>query len=166
MVMQCGHEGDEHLGTFKRVGGELKNEKVVQASAGINFSVFLCENGKVYTVGSGEKGVLGNGRVRRRCRGREGGCVRLTKDTFTDLADWRTHRQGQGALHRTSRTLPRPWRVGEQEDCANHQRTATHRRSRRRGLLLRMGFRRCVTCYSQVVLSDLFTHSDAVLHSM
>ena len=39
------------------------NEKVVAASAGITFSLFLTETGKVYAVGSGEKGQLGNGKV-------------------------------------------------------------------------------------------------------
>ncbi|GAA6007099.1 hypothetical protein JCM11491_001509 [Sporobolomyces phaffii] len=62
-VSQCGHEGNEHISSFKRVLGDLKNEKVVQASCGTNFTLFLTETGRVYAVGTGEKGVLGNGRT-------------------------------------------------------------------------------------------------------
>lgn len=38
-------------------------EKVIKAAAGVNFSVFLCESGRVYTVGSGQNGQLGNGKT-------------------------------------------------------------------------------------------------------
>ncbi|GAA6004324.1 hypothetical protein JCM10207_000669 [Rhodosporidiobolus poonsookiae] len=59
---QCGHpESTEHISAFKRVKGDLADEKVVQASAGISHTLFLTESGKVYAVGTGEKGVLGNG---------------------------------------------------------------------------------------------------------
>ena len=63
---QCGHdEGTEHVASFKRIrGGGIDDEKVVAASAGISHSLLLTETGKVYAVGTGEKGVLGNGRVR------------------------------------------------------------------------------------------------------
>lgn len=47
-----------------RVGGLLLKEKVVSAACGVTFSLFLTESGKVYSVGSGEKGQLGNGKVR------------------------------------------------------------------------------------------------------
>ncbi|GAA5955189.1 hypothetical protein JCM3765_003239 [Sporobolomyces pararoseus] len=60
---QCGQEGGEHVSSFKRVLGDLKDEKVVQASCGINFTMFLTEKGEVFAVGTGEKGVLGNGRT-------------------------------------------------------------------------------------------------------
>ncbi|GAA5896848.1 uncharacterized protein JCM6883_007026 [Sporobolomyces salmoneus] len=60
---QCGHEGVEHVSGFKRVTGDLVDEKVVQASCGTNFTLFLTESGRVYAVGTGEKGVLGNGRT-------------------------------------------------------------------------------------------------------
>lgn len=63
---QCGQsESDEHVAAFRRIkGGGIDDEKVVQASAGISHSLLLTETGKVYAVGTGEKGVLGNGRVR------------------------------------------------------------------------------------------------------
>ena len=60
---QCGHAGQEHISSFTRVGGALLDEKVVAAGCGITFSLFLCESGKVFAVGSGEKGQLGNGKV-------------------------------------------------------------------------------------------------------
>lgn len=53
----------EHVSSFTRVGGALLDEKVVAAAAGITFSLFLTDSGKVYAVGSGEKGQLGNGKV-------------------------------------------------------------------------------------------------------
>ncbi|GAA6059089.1 hypothetical protein JCM10212_002060 [Sporobolomyces blumeae] len=59
---QCGHD-DEHVSSFKRVKGDLVHEKVVQASCGIAHSLFLTASGRVYAVGTGEKGVLGNGKT-------------------------------------------------------------------------------------------------------
>ncbi|BGP44741.1 hypothetical protein JCM10450v2_000555 [Rhodotorula kratochvilovae] len=61
---QCGHsERDEHIAAFKRIrGGGIDHEKVVAASAGTAHSLLLTESGRVYAVGTGEKGVLGNGR--------------------------------------------------------------------------------------------------------
>ncbi|GAA5995085.1 uncharacterized protein JCM10292_004530 [Rhodotorula paludigena] len=62
---QCGHdERDEHISRWKRIkGGGIDDEKVVAASAGTSHSLLLCESGKVYAFGTGEKGVLGNGRT-------------------------------------------------------------------------------------------------------
>ncbi|BGP12669.1 hypothetical protein JCM10213_008806 [Rhodosporidiobolus nylandii] len=64
-VGQCGHpESSEHISSFKRVkAGGLKDEKVVAASCGTMHTLFLTESGKVYAVGTGEKGVLGNGKT-------------------------------------------------------------------------------------------------------
>ncbi|KPV78376.1 uncharacterized protein RHOBADRAFT_50849 [Rhodotorula graminis WP1] len=61
---QCGQdEGTEHVAAFKRIrGGGIDDEHVVEASAGISHSLLLTETGKVYAVGTGEKGVLGSGR--------------------------------------------------------------------------------------------------------
>ncbi|PWN41029.1 RCC1/BLIP-II [Ceraceosorus guamensis] len=62
---QCGHAiGD--VNGFKRVtGGQYEKEKdpLVRASAGLTFSILLTESGKVYALGSTEKGQLGNGRT-------------------------------------------------------------------------------------------------------
>ncbi|GAA5865477.1 hypothetical protein JCM8547_001258 [Rhodosporidiobolus lusitaniae] len=59
---QCGHpESEEHISSFKRVKGDLADEKVVAASCGTMHTLFLTEKGEVYAVGTGEKGVLGNG---------------------------------------------------------------------------------------------------------
>ncbi|SCV68428.1 BQ2448_549 [Microbotryum intermedium] len=62
---QCGHDNEahEHVTSFTRVLGDLRREKVVAASCGTTFSLFLCKSGRVYAVGTGEKGVLGNGRT-------------------------------------------------------------------------------------------------------
>lgn len=60
---QCGQPKGEHASRFARVGGALLKEEVVAASAGISFSLFLTRAGTVYAVGTGEKGVLGNGRT-------------------------------------------------------------------------------------------------------
>ncbi|GAA5861482.1 hypothetical protein JCM3774_000265 [Rhodotorula dairenensis] len=62
---QCGRPEQEHISSFERIrGGDLaRGEKVVQASAGIAHSLLLTESGKVYAVGTAEKGVLGNGRT-------------------------------------------------------------------------------------------------------
>ncbi|GAA6011255.1 hypothetical protein JCM8202_003951 [Rhodotorula sphaerocarpa] len=61
---QCGRPGVEHISSFQRVKGKgFDKEKVVQASAGVAHSLFLTESGKVYAVGTAEKGVLGNGRT-------------------------------------------------------------------------------------------------------
>lgn len=61
--VQCGLNSGEHVGSFMRIGGALLKEKVVAAAAGITFSVFLTDTGKVYAVGSGANGQLGNGKV-------------------------------------------------------------------------------------------------------
>ncbi|GAA6036645.1 hypothetical protein JCM8097_001269 [Rhodosporidiobolus ruineniae] len=59
---QCGHpESTEHIASFKRVKGPLVSEQVVSASCGISHSLFLTASGKVFAVGTGEMGVLGNG---------------------------------------------------------------------------------------------------------
>lgn len=67
--VKCGQSNDkkkdtaEHVSSFMRVKGELLDEKVVAASAGNNFSLFLCESGKVFSVGTGERGVIGIGQA-------------------------------------------------------------------------------------------------------
>ncbi|KAK4701353.1 hypothetical protein P7C70_g4879, partial [Phenoliferia sp. Uapishka_3] len=76
---QCGHSNVEHLASFARVGGALLRERVVAASAGITFSLFLTDDGKVYAVGSGEKGQLGNGKT--------GEHIAASKVFFTEQPD-------------------------------------------------------------------------------
>ncbi|EAU90663.2 hypothetical protein CC1G_03932 [Coprinopsis cinerea okayama7 len=62
-VGQCGQPPSPDVPAFKPVsvvhGGN--REKVVQASAGISFSLVLTDTGKVFSFGSAEKGQLGNG---------------------------------------------------------------------------------------------------------
>jgi hypothetical protein len=91
---QCGQTRLEDQLDFKRIEGALakKNERVVQGSAGINFTMLVTESGrgvfrpcrvsslcfwadghsspKVYGMGSPEKGQLGNGRASRHADGR------------------------------------------------------------------------------------------------
>ncbi|KAK4058167.1 hypothetical protein OIO90_000906 [Microbotryomycetes sp. JL221] len=73
-VGQCGHEQDqdeqgnviaqENLSSFKReVGGGFQDVKIVAASAGIGFTIFLTDEGQLFAVGTGERGVLGNGKT-------------------------------------------------------------------------------------------------------
>ncbi|KAJ3576562.1 hypothetical protein NP233_g354 [Leucocoprinus birnbaumii] len=60
---QCGHSTCPEVSHFKAVnvthGGN--KERVVQAAAGISFSLVLTDTGKVFSFGSAEKGQLGNG---------------------------------------------------------------------------------------------------------
>ncbi|KAJ3517000.1 hypothetical protein NLJ89_g772 [Agrocybe chaxingu] len=60
---QCGQSTCPEVSTFQVVsvtqGG--RKENVIQASAGVTFSVVLTDTGKVFTFGSAEKGQLGNG---------------------------------------------------------------------------------------------------------
>ncbi|KAF9524401.1 regulator of chromosome condensation 1/beta-lactamase-inhibitor protein II [Crepidotus variabilis] len=60
---QCGQSTCPEVSTFQRInvshGGN--KEHVIQASAGISFSLVLTESGKVFSFGSAEKGQLGNG---------------------------------------------------------------------------------------------------------
>ncbi|GAA5980728.1 hypothetical protein JCM10908_001754 [Rhodotorula pacifica] len=62
---QCGRPEQEHISSFQRIkGGDLRRcERFIQASAGVSHSLLLSESGKVYAVGTAEKGVLGNGRT-------------------------------------------------------------------------------------------------------
>ncbi|TFK48358.1 RCC1/BLIP-II [Heliocybe sulcata] len=62
---QCGHNPCAEVSSFKLVNGPWKDaeDRVIQAAAGITFSIVLTESGKVYSFGSGEKGQLGNGRT-------------------------------------------------------------------------------------------------------
>ncbi|BGP21475.1 regulatorof chromosome condensation family protein [Rhodotorula toruloides] len=65
VVGQCGHsEEREHVSSWRRIkGGGIEEEKVVQVCAGTNHSLLLTESGRVFAVGTGEKGVLGNGKT-------------------------------------------------------------------------------------------------------
>ncbi|OJT07597.1 Protein RCC2 -like protein [Trametes pubescens] len=66
---QCGHSACPQISTFKLVNGPKLGgvkEKVVQAAAGITFSVVLTESGKVFAFGSEEKGQLANGQAGER----------------------------------------------------------------------------------------------------
>ncbi|EIW58162.1 RCC1/BLIP-II [Trametes versicolor FP-101664 SS1] len=66
---QCGHPACPQISTFKLVNGPKLGgvkEKVVQAAAGITFSVVLTESGKVFAFGSEEKGQLANGQAGER----------------------------------------------------------------------------------------------------
>ncbi|KAF8885095.1 regulator of chromosome condensation 1/beta-lactamase-inhibitor protein II [Gymnopilus junonius] len=60
---QCGQHVSSEVSAFHTVsvnhGG--KKEHVVQAAAGITFSLVLTKSGKVFAFGSAEKGQLGNG---------------------------------------------------------------------------------------------------------
>ena len=62
---QCGRPEQEHISSFQRIkGGDLTHgDKIIQASAGVAHSLLLTEDGKVFAVGTAEKGVLGNGRT-------------------------------------------------------------------------------------------------------
>ncbi|THG93459.1 hypothetical protein EW145_g8369, partial [Phellinidium pouzarii] len=63
---QCGHSPCPEVPSFTLLRGpwpgEVK-EKIVKVGAGVNFSILLAESGKVYALGSGEHGQLGNGRT-------------------------------------------------------------------------------------------------------
>ncbi|KAI0640772.1 RCC1/BLIP-II [Trametes meyenii] len=66
---QCGHSACPEISSFKQVNGPKlggTKEKVVQAAAGVTFSVVLTESGKVFAFGSEEKGQLGNGQAGER----------------------------------------------------------------------------------------------------
>ncbi|KAF7431201.1 hypothetical protein PC9H_006922 [Pleurotus ostreatus] len=60
-VGQCGQTPCPEIQAFKLVSGFPAGEQIVQASAGINFSIALAKSGKVFAFGSAEKGQLGNG---------------------------------------------------------------------------------------------------------
>jgi len=64
---QCGHPPQPEISSFQLVIGPWskgKNkDRVIQAAAGITFSLVLTEGGKVYSFGSAEKGQLGNGKT-------------------------------------------------------------------------------------------------------
>jgi alpha-tubulin suppressor-like RCC1 family protein len=81
-LIQCGHVPCPEVSPFRAIDGEWRagGDKVIQASAGNNFSLVLTATGKgwwssfifdlisewhsvVYAFGSGEKGQLGNGRT-------------------------------------------------------------------------------------------------------
>jgi len=52
---------------FTRINaGWPKDRKIVQASAGNTFSLFLTDQGEVYAAGSSECGQLGNGKTGER----------------------------------------------------------------------------------------------------
>ncbi|KAI5116931.1 hypothetical protein M0805_005564 [Coniferiporia weirii] len=63
---QCGQPSCPEVSSFTLVRGPWPGgvkEKIVKVGAGVNFSILLAESGKVYAVGSGEHGQLGNGRT-------------------------------------------------------------------------------------------------------
>ncbi|ETW78511.1 hypothetical protein HETIRDRAFT_386679 [Heterobasidion irregulare TC 32-1] len=65
---QCGHSTCPEVSSFRLMDGPYhiatkEQEHVVKAAAGITFSLFLTKSGRLYSVGSGEKGQLGNGRT-------------------------------------------------------------------------------------------------------
>ncbi|KAI0692446.1 RCC1 BLIP-II [Cytidiella melzeri] len=63
---QCGHSVCPEVAKFKAIDGpdfEGNKEKVVQAAAGLTFSLVLTASGRVYAFGSAEKGQLGNGKT-------------------------------------------------------------------------------------------------------
>ncbi|KAI0766088.1 RCC1/BLIP-II [Trametes elegans] len=66
---QCGHSACAEIPSYKLVNGPKlggAKEKVVQAAAGVTFSVVLTESGKVFAFGSEEKGQLANGQAGER----------------------------------------------------------------------------------------------------
>ncbi|GAK66247.1 RCC1/BLIP-II [Moesziomyces antarcticus] len=63
---QCGHPESQTVPLFTRIetGAFIKErDPVVAASCGLTFSMLLTQSGKLYTMGSSEKGQLGNGRT-------------------------------------------------------------------------------------------------------
>lgn len=52
--------------SWKLIAGAWGEDKVVKAAAGVLFSIVLTASGRIYAFGTGEKGVLGNGKVRLR----------------------------------------------------------------------------------------------------
>ncbi|KAI0825648.1 RCC1/BLIP-II [Irpex lacteus] len=63
---QCGHPVCPEIQKFKAIDPiefEGTKEKVVQAAAGLTFTLVLTEGGRVYAFGSAEKGQLGNGKT-------------------------------------------------------------------------------------------------------
>ncbi|KZT69242.1 RCC1/BLIP-II protein [Daedalea quercina L-15889] len=63
---QCGHPPCPEIPAFKLVQGPRHGgvkESVMKAAAGITFSILLTASGKVFALGSGEHGQLGNGRT-------------------------------------------------------------------------------------------------------
>ncbi|KAL5513720.1 hypothetical protein ACEPAH_4120 [Sanghuangporus vaninii] len=63
---QCGHPPCSEISSFTAIRGPWaggEKEKIVKVGAGVSFSLLLSESGKVYAVGSGEHGQLGNGRT-------------------------------------------------------------------------------------------------------
>lgn len=63
---QCGHPESQTVPLFTRIetGAFIKErDPIVAASCGLTFSMLLTQSGKLYTMGSSEKGQLGNGRT-------------------------------------------------------------------------------------------------------
>ncbi|THH33373.1 hypothetical protein EUX98_g865 [Antrodiella citrinella] len=63
---QCAHQPCPEVTSFKLGHSpeyEGVKERVVKAAAGVNFSLVLTDNGRVFSFGSAEKGQLGNGKT-------------------------------------------------------------------------------------------------------
>uniref|UniRef100_A0A0W0FCX5 PHD-type domain-containing protein n=1 Tax=Moniliophthora roreri TaxID=221103 RepID=A0A0W0FCX5_MONRR len=61
---QCGQPPSAQVGGFKQISGlaiDGEREHAIMASAGITFSLVLTRSGRVFALGSAEKGQLGNG---------------------------------------------------------------------------------------------------------
>ncbi|KAL7414472.1 regulator of chromosome condensation 1/beta-lactamase-inhibitor protein II [Mrakia frigida] len=63
-VGQCGLSINQaEIKTFTKIAGPWGASKIVSGSAGVNFSLLLSDDGRVYAFGSAENGQLGNGRT-------------------------------------------------------------------------------------------------------
>ncbi|KAF7964752.1 hypothetical protein HWV62_3270 [Athelia sp. TMB] len=65
-ILKCGHPVCPEVSSFKLIDGlslDDITEHVIKVAAGVTFSIFLTESGKVFSCGSGEKGQLGRGRT-------------------------------------------------------------------------------------------------------
>ncbi|CED84407.1 Uncharacterized conserved protein, contains RCC1 domain [Phaffia rhodozyma] len=61
---QCGlSSSSSMIKNFTRIKGPWGSKKIVDGSAGVNFSLLLDEEGKVYSFGSAEFGQLGHGKT-------------------------------------------------------------------------------------------------------
>ncbi|EEB96878.1 hypothetical protein MPER_03907, partial [Moniliophthora perniciosa FA553] len=79
---QCGQPPSAQVGGFKQISGldiDGESEHAIMASAGISFSLILTRSGKVFALGSAEKGQLGNGATGER--------ITTGNKTAFDIAD-------------------------------------------------------------------------------
>jgi alpha-tubulin suppressor-like RCC1 family protein len=78
-IGQCAQRQTDDVWAFAKIGGAIAKEHVVQAAAGINFSLLLTASGKVYAFGSPQNGQLGHGRT--------GESIRASKIVYEEERD-------------------------------------------------------------------------------